>query len=215
MKKWVIRNHRTTTYSPIVTLSLLSADVTTLKGKQRIAVFIKRGKFAAWSMKNLMQPVFDEPMDLTVKEFSSKLNSLLTKQSISDEAVETLALDIAANPVDEKTYLKVYELGFGNNKAAIFYLHEWLTHPDEYIRLAAISTLGNLQANSEFSRLKEIYESASPWQERAMALKAICDLSSPDALAFAKQVYADLQQQNLKADHELAWLKEILDLYFL
>lgn len=215
VKKITIRNHRANGFSPFVTFSMLSADVTTASGKQRIGVYIKRGKVPVWSFDEVIDPTFNEPLDLIVKEFAAKINTLVTKQAISDEQVKTLAAQVAANPLEPKAYLKIYELGFGNNKSAVAHLTKWLAHADEYVRLAAISSLGNLQANSEFASLKNLYNTAPLWQDRAMALKAICDLTSPDAQAFARQTYSELSKKDLKKDNDLAWTKELLDLYFL
>ncbi len=46
-----------------------------------------------------------------------------------------------------------------------------------------------------------------------MALKAICDIGTPEAMDFAKQARADLNKPGKDKD-DVAWTNEILNLYF-
>lgn len=213
INKLYIRNHRSNGFSPFVTFSLLSADVTTPTGKERVGIFIKRGKVPVWSFDEVIEPTFNEPLSLLVKELAAKINGLTVKQAISNDQVAKLVAEINAQPAPANAYLKVYQLGFGNNKTAIKSLVELSKNADEYVRLAAISSLGILKANSELDYLKGIYTSSSLWQDRGMALKAICDIGTPEALAFAKQAKADLNKPGKDKD-DIAWTNEILNLYF-
>lgn len=212
VNKLYIRNHRANGFSPFVTMSWLSADVKTTKGTQRVAAFIKRGKVPVWSFDEVIEPTFNEPLSLLVKEFSAKVNQATGNQAISNDEVNKLVSAINAQPAPADAYLKVYQLGFGNNKTAIKPLVELSKSADEYIRLAAISSLGNLKATGEFSYLKNLYATGNNWQDRGMALKAICDLGTPEALAFAKQTKVELEKSG-KKDNDIAWTVEILDLY--
>lgn len=213
VNKLFIRNHRANGFSPFVTFSMLSADVATPSGKQRIGVYIKRGKVPVWSFDEVIEPTFNEPLSLLVKEFSAKVNGLTSNQSISDEQVSKLAAEANIKPLSATAYIKVYQLGFGNNKSAIKSLVEFSKHEDEYVRLAAISSLGILKAETELAHLKNIYSTASSWQDRGMALKAICDIGTPEALGFANTVKAELDKPNDKNKDDIAWTKEILALY--
>lgn len=213
VKKLFIRNHRASGFSPFVTFSMLSADVKTSSGNQRIGVFIKRGKVPVWSFDEVVEPTFNEPLSLLVKELAAKINSLTVNQAISNEQVSKLVAEINVQPIPDNAYLKVYQLGFGNNKTAIKPLIEMSKSPDEYIRLAAISSLGIIKAESELEYLKGLYKSGNNWSDRSMALKAICDIGTPDAMSFAKQASAELDQQANKNDNDITWTKEILGLY--
>lgn len=212
INKLYIRNHRSNGFSPFVTFSLLSADVTTPTGKERVGIFIKRGKVPVWSFDEVIEPTFNEPLSLLVKELAAKVNMLTVKQAISNDQVAKLVAEVNAQPAPANAYLKVYQLGFGNNKSAINALVELSKNADEYIRLAAISSLGTLKASSELDHLKGIYASSGLWQDRGMALKAICDIGTPEALAFAKQAKADLNKPGKDKD-DIAWTTEILNLY--
>ncbi len=212
INKLYIRNHRSNGFSPFVTFSLLSADVTTPTGKERVGIFIKRGKVPVWSFDEVIEPTFNQPLSLMVKELAAKVNGLSVNQAISNDQVSALVDAIKAQPAADETYLKVYQLGFGNNKTAVKSLVEFSKSADEYIRLAAISSLGILKADSELDYLKGIYTSSSLWQDRGMALKAICDIGTPAAMDFAKQVKADLSKTGKDKD-DIAWTTEILGLY--
>lgn len=213
--KTYIKNHRTNGYAPFVTFSMLSATLKTPTETEKIGIFIKRGKVPVWSFDEVIEPAFNEPLSLLVKELAAKINSLTVNQSISDEKVKELIKNASVKPVQPNTYLKVYELGFGNNKNAIKSLVEFTKHEDEYIRIAAISSLGILKADSELPYLKSLYSSQKLWQDRAMALKAICDIGTPEALGFAASVKKEFEktyQANTK-DQEAAWTLEVLSLY--
>jgi hypothetical protein len=213
INKLYIRNHRVSGYSPFVTFSLLSADINTPKGSERVGIFIKRGKVPVWSFDEVIEPTYNEPLSLLVKELAAKINTLTVNQAISNDQVTKLVTEINAKPAPANAYLKVYQLGFGNNKSAIKALVELSKNDDEYIRLAAISALGILKADGELEHLKGIYASSKLWQDRGMALKAICDIGTPEALAFAKQAKADLDKPGKDKD-DVAWTNEILNLYF-
>lgn len=213
VNKLLMRNHRSNGYAPFITFTMLSADIKTETGEHRVGVYIKRGKVPVWSFDEIIEPTFNEPLSLLVKEFSAKINMLTANQSASDEQVAVLAAEITAEQADKNVYLKVYQLGFTNNPAAIKPMVEFSKHADEYIRLAAISSLGTLKAEGELEYLKGIYKTGKLWQDRGMALKAICDIGTPAALEFAREVLAEHQKSTNKKDKEAEWTKEIIGLY--
>lgn len=211
INKIYIKNHRSNGYAPFITMSYLSADVKTTEGNQRIAVFVKRGKVPVWSFNEIIEPTLNEPLSLIVKEFSAKLNQISYGHKISDQDVSQLVAEIKKPDGQSTVYTKVYDLGFGNNLTAVPALVELVKHEDEYVRLAAISSLGILKAKDQIENLKSIYQTASLWQERAMALKAIADMGTAESAAFLKQAQSDIEQsQNVK---EKEWTSALLGLY--
>lgn len=204
-----IRNHRTNGYTPFITFTSLSADVETSTGTQRIATYVKRGKVPVWSFDEIVEPTFNEPLELLVKEFSSKLNMALFNRQASDAHVQALIEKIEANQSSNTVYLDVYELGFSNNPSAVNYLVKQTNSKSEYIRLAAISSLGNLKATEQLPLLQNIYRNGESWSDRGMALKAIGDLGTSEAMDFLKQ--AQMEQNDGKK--ESAWNQEIISLY--
>ena len=78
------------------------------------------------------------------------------------------------------------------------------------MRLAAISSLGILKAESTYPTLKNIYETARLWQDRGMALKAMGDLGTPESLAF---LASERPKFSGKRDDEAVWNDRIIGLY--
>ena len=210
IKKLEMRNHRTNAYTPFITLTMLSADVKTDAGNERIGVFVKRGKVPVWSFDEIIEPTLNEPLALLVKEFSAKLNSKLYGAKMSDNDLIALVEKISSGKPTKYTYLDVYQLGFSNNDNAIPHLLELSKSDDEYIRLAAISSLGTIGAKQHLDYLKELSTSAETWTDRAMSLKAIGDLGTDEAIAFLEKAKVELQNEK---ERERVWSNEIIDLY--
>ena len=207
-----IQNFRVNAYSPFITFTSVRADVDTPRGPQRITAYIKRGKVPVWSFDEVIDPTYNDPLALLTKELAAKLNQHLFGQVVGNEQVAAL---VAAIDKDGTTradaYLDVYQLGFSNNPAAVPALVRFTSHQSEYIRLAAFSSLGILKAVDQFEFLKSRYETKTGvWQDRAMALKAIGDLGTPESRAYLQKELSAIE--NL-TDKESKWNKEIIGLY--
>ncbi len=209
VKTFRIHNHRTNAYTPYVTFTLISADLETAAGKERLGVFVKRGKVPVWSFDEVVEPTLNEPLSLAVKELSSKIADRLYQAQADDKEVAQLIENVGDSTEDN--YRDVYALGFTNNPAVIETLVELTTDEREYVRLAAISSLGTLRASGQFGHLKTIYHDATLWQDRAMALKAIGDLGTPEAKAFLDEQMAHWQAQ--VDNKEAAWNTMVIGLY--
>lgn len=210
INKFVVRNHRTNAYTPFITFTMLSADIMSDNGSERIALFIKRGKTPVWSFDEIIEPTFNQPLDLAIKEFVAKLNNHLFHQAMTDEEVQALITRINNSDDANTAYQDVYQLGFSNNPLALDALLEFTSSDDEYIRLAAISGLGTMKVESSLERLKEIYTTADIWQDKAMALKSIGDIGTDEARNFLMVASNELQNAN---DKERLWSQEVIDLY--
>jgi hypothetical protein len=208
-----MRNHRTNAYTPFITLTLLSAELTTPMGRQRLGVFIKRGKVPVWTFSEVVEPIFTQPMSLLVKELVAKINRIYYGNVLPDSEVARIVAKIESGPVDRSTLLDVYELGFSNNPAAVLPLVLLTNHDAEYVRLAAISSLGNLGAESEVEVLQAIHESADSWQDRAMALKALGDIGTEEAIRYLRKAQRTVMQD--ETQREALWTREVIDLYLL
>lgn len=208
--KLTMRNHRTNAYTPFITLTMLRAKLATESSDERIVVYIKRGKVPVWSFDEIVQPTLNEPLDLLVKEFAAKINMIIYGAKISDSEVNSLVTKIESNPTAYETYLDVYQLGFGNNKTAIPALVKFTKSDSEYVRLAAISSLGILKAANQLKFLQDIALNSESWQDRSMAIKAIGDIGDPDAIAFLNSMISELDK---KTEKEEQWAKEVAELY--
>lgn len=210
-----IVNHRVNAYSPLVTFTQFSGDFLVDGKVSRIVSFIKRGKVPIWAIneKGIVENVFNQPLSLLAQDVATRITQNLSSNKISDAAVEALAIEASDNAnKDPLRYMKVYQLGFGNNASAIPHLVKLVDNSHEYVRLAAISSLGLLHATSEVERLTQIFKSAKLWQDRGMALKALADLDTPES---KKVVDAEWDRiASLKRLTKSAkWNKEILSLY--
>ena len=210
LKTYRMQNMRTNAYTPFITLTYISADVETAGGAKRIGAFVTRGKTPVWSFEEIIEPTMNQPLSLGVQEFASKIANLAYGYRASDETVKGLTAKIngARTP---NTYLDVYALGFTNNPAAIDTLAALAKDEQEYVRQAAISSLGNIGATGHFGLLKTIYQDpAVSWQDHSIALKAIADLGTDESRAFITQEAKKLGSDSAK---EAQVLGQILSLY--
>jgi hypothetical protein len=211
IKRVHIENHRASGFSPFVTFTSLRADVMTARGPQRITSWVKRGKVPVWTFDEIIDPTYNEPLAVLTKEFAAKLNQQLFRQEISNDQVNALIGKINQDGGKaDGAYLDVYQLGFGNNLSAVPELVKLSSHANEYVRLAAISSLGILKATNQVDFLTRLYETPGLWQDRAMALKAIGDMDTPESRAYLQK---QATQMGSRTDKEAVWTKEIIALY--
>lgn len=204
------QNHRVSGFSPFETYTSLNADLITAKGPQRIAFWMKRGKVPVWSFNEVIDPTFNVPLGLMSKELAAKLNQKLFGAAISDAQVDALAkkIEAAGKAAD---FNDVYALGFGNNPRAVPALVKLTDFGDDDVAHAAISSLGLLRANEQLPLLTKAFENdKTDWEDRAIALKAICDLDGAAAKAYMQKTEASLAD---KSDRAANLFKAIIALY--
>ncbi len=177
-----------------------------------MTAYVKRAKVPVWSFDEIIDPTYNDALSLLTKELAAKLNQQLFGQVVSTEQVNALVAAINADGTTRAdAYLDVYQLGFSNNPAAVPELVKLTSHGSEYVRLAAISSLGILKASDQFGLLVKLYETKPGlWQDRAMALKAIGDLGTPESRDYLKKESGKLASQS---DKESTWNKDIIALY--
>ena len=211
IQKFEILNHRVSGFSPMVTISIIKAVLTTPNGKKNLSAMIKRGKVPVWSMSEVNEPCYNQPVELLIKELAAKINREIIGYSLDDSQVRTLVNKIDAEAETNKlSYFYVYELGFSNNTTAIEPLKIFAKHKGDYIRMAAMSSLGILGVEGYLGDLIATYKSANLWQDRGMALKAIGDIGNDDAVNFLMQERTRWEGQT---SDEAKWNTLIIDLY--
>jgi hypothetical protein len=186
-----IENRRDSAYSPFKTFTSFSADVTIGTGTQRIATFIMRRKVPVWSFDEVIGPTYNDPLHLVAKELAAKLGQMLFDARLSDGQVDQLIARTAGPAVNS---LDVYELGFGNNARAVPQLVKLYSAGKEGdVVRAAMSSLGVLRASQHLDLLvKEAESTENDWEDRAVALKAIGDLGTPQSRAYLEKVRSGL-----------------------
>jgi hypothetical protein len=210
-----IFNHRSNAFSPLITLTQFAGDLWVNGEKQRIVSFVKRAKVPLWYITEdrIVENTYNQPVSLIIQDIATRITQRLDNNKMSDQAIKVLVEEINNKKTDDTSrYFKVYQLGFSNNKLAIPYIINYLDHKDDYVRLAAISSLGLLDAESEVTRLNKIFTSAQIWQDRAMSLKALADIDTPEA-----KIILDAEWERVskiaKPNKEEKWNKNILSLY--
>lgn len=208
-----MQNHRSNGFAPFITFTYLSADIDTPAGKKRVAAFVKRGKVPVWSFEEVIEPTLNQPLSLAVKELATKIAAQAYGWRASDAQLNTLLAKLATPAkLDGDAHLDVYALGFTNHPGAKERLLQLAQHSDEYVRLAAISSLGTIGAKDQYGWLKALYERRDTlWQDRAMALKAIGDLGTPESRALLTE---ELKRwEAAKTDKESLWTAQVIRLY--
>jgi len=203
-------NHRQNGFSPFVTFTYFAADLHVGSLVRRIGVFIKRAKVPVWSFEEVVEPTINQPLELAVRELASKINSALNGARTDDATFAQLKE--RASHVGADRWMAVYALGFSNRPEAIAPIMALLSNEDEYVRLAAISSIGTLGATERLADLKNIYEDQSRiWQDRAMALKSIGDLATPESQQYlaTQRAYWAGQPSGKETD----WTLRVIDLY--
>lgn len=203
-----IRNLRTSGFSPYHTFTTFSADLIGSGAPRRITAYFKNSKVPVWAFREVERPCYQIPLEVVVKEIAAKMNAHIFKRTASNETVEKLAKSITPGPADaaSEQYLKVLELGYTNNPAAIEPLVRLTDHEETIMREAAISALGMLGAKAQFPLLKTIYETKDNI-DKSMALKSIGDLDTPESREFMRQVKMSEAYQDDDT------IKEVADLY--
>lgn len=210
LRAFRIRNYRASGFSPFVTFTYVTADIDDGTVKKRVGVFVKRAKVPVWSFSEIVDPTFNQPLSIAVKELASKVSNVLYNYRASDATVDGLVAKIAGDKGDD-TYKDTYALGFTNNPRAVPKLLELTKNSDEYVRLAAISSLGTLHATDQFGLLKSIYQGSGIWQDKGMALKAIGDLDTAEGKAFLADVAKSMEASS--DPKESGWTLAIIHMY--
>jgi len=203
-----IENRRVSGWSPFETFTSVSADVVTDKGTRRVVAFVMRGKVPVWSFDEVIDPTYNDPLDLAAKELATKVNQILFDAKVADAQVDDL---IARTDGATVNFRDVYELGFGNNARAIPQLVKLSGNKEDEIVRAAMSSLGILRAEQQFDLLAgKAANSKEDWENRALALKAIGDLGTPQSRAYLEKERTRLE--NL-TDAESVRTKGLIGLY--
>jgi hypothetical protein len=208
IRSFHFENHRVSGFSPWVALTTVAADVETPTGTKRIASFVRRAKVPVWSMDEINDPCFSDALSIATKEVAAKINHAVWGRRLGDADVDALAAKIEQMGEKDDAWLEVYQLGFSNNPRAIPMLVKLTAHTNEYMRMAAISGLGTLHAVEQLELLKRFASTGQMWHDRAIALKAIGDLGTPEAKQFL-----DSEWQRLGADNEGRWSRAVIALY--
>ena len=202
-----IRNLRTSGFSQYHTFTTFSADLTAGASPRRITAYFKNSKVPMWAFREVERPVYQIPLEVIVKEIAAKLNVHVFGRVSSAETVNKIAASIPSDRADaaSEEYLKVLELGYTNNAAAVELLVRLTNREETLMRASAVSALGILGAKDQLPLLRKIYETSGDLV-KSMALKSIGDLDTPEAKEFVGSV-------KRSKDYGDITIREVADLY--
>ena len=211
LENFEVFTYRSSGFSPLVTVSSLRVTAKIADKEETFVSIIKRGKVPIWSIDEVFDPCYNEPISLLVKEIVAKINKAFFNYKLSDKTVSELIVKIenGVNTNNKLNYLNMYELGFSNNPKALDSLKSYTMDDDEYLRLASLSMLGFLGGESEFDYLVSKYRTSKIWQDRALSMKAIADIKTDKAKKFLQEEYKVWKAQDSK---EAKWNVMLLDI---
>ena len=109
-----------------------------------------RGKLPAWTFDEVIDPTYDDPLDLVAKELAAKRDQIPFDAKLSDTQIDELIARTSGSAVNVRD---VHELGFGNNARAIPHLVNLSASKDGGVMRAAMSSLGVLRASQQLDLL--------------------------------------------------------------
>jgi HEAT repeat protein len=183
---------------------------TLINGSKKTAIktYFYNGKVPVWSMDEILEPCFNIPISIIIKDVASKIDRAAFNLKASDQKVKSLsaAIDAQIANKDYSEFWKVLELGYTNNPEAINPLKKYAQTGDELFDSCALSSIGTLGAIKEAEFMKARYK-AGKYNDRYMAAKALGDLATPDAM----QMLVEMKKDSLYEKE--AGLKYCIDLY--
>jgi len=189
--RYRIVSRRVNAYTPWEAMHEFRGVLSSGPRQQTIRAYFFNGKVPVWSMKDIVEPCFDVPQSLLVKEIASKINHARLGFQSSDEVVAALVK--RAEPKSDQNdgpFWELTELGGTNNPNAMAPLKRYAAHKDEFVRACALSAIGMLGPEREAAFLKEQY-AALKSMDKYMALKSIGDIGDEASLQFVKSQASD------------------------
>lgn len=159
--------------------------------------------------QSVVEPCFNLPQSVLVKEVASKVNHLALGYRSTDAVVDELTRRARSkDDVERGPWLELVELAGTNNPRAMEVLKQYAAHRDEFVRAVAFDAIGILGPEKEVGFLKDRFASSSLGrQDRYMALKAVGDAGDAESLKFVGY------QTSHKDYEDEAGLKYLVDLY--
>jgi len=208
--RYQIINRRATGFSPWEAMHIFSGNIIKDGKKTLIKAFFYGGKTPVWSMNEIEEPCFNIPISIIIKDVASKINRVVFNYAAPDEKIDRLTSEISSEigKTVEGPFWKVLELGYTNNRKALEPLKRYSQQGEEFFRSCALSSIGTLGGEDQLEFLKQRYSGAmSSFNDRYMAVKAIGDIGTIEALQFIREIRKD------SAYSKEAGLKYCVDLY--
>lgn len=197
VRTFQIRNRQASGFSPVVTYLAFAGDFTDGQRTERIVAYSKQLKLPIWSMREVDNPCYRNPLRNLAGEIVAKLERAFGSRRASDDQVAQL-VGVAGGADATAALAAINDLATSNNPAAIPALTQLSGHDAETFRAAALSGLGTLGAADRMPLLQKIWQTGESSSDRYMALKAIGDLGTPQAIAFMKKVATENPEEDIQ-----------------
>ena len=211
--RYQIVSVRATGFSPWEACHIFYGTIIMDKQEKAIKAYFYNGKTPMWDMKEVEEPCFTIPVSIIIKDVASKINRAVFNLRAPDAKIDELTAQIDAETGKEKKdpydrpFWKVLELGYTNNLNATEPLKKYTQDIDEFFKSCALSSIGTLGADSQLEFLIQQYRTATGYNDKYMAAKAIGDIGTPAAL----QILQDAKKDKSYASE--SGLKYCVDLY--
>ncbi len=208
VQRYQIVNYRATGFSPWEACHVFAGVIRKNDEETPIKAYFYNGKVPVWSMKEIVEPCFDIPTSILIKDVASKINMAVFNLQTPDEKVQSLTdeIDAEIGKEDPGPFDKVLELGYSNNPMAVTPLVKYTQASDEFFQSCAVSAIGMLKPEDQLEFLKNLYKNAI-FNKKYMAAKAIGDIGTDDALAFIRDMKTE------EAYEDEGGLASCVDLY--
>jgi hypothetical protein len=199
VNRFYFRNRRTSGFSPWITFTNFRAKVTYQGRAETVTSYFHAGKVPMWSMDEVVEPTYNYPWRVVVREVVTKLNRLYFKtrppESVVQGAARALEGDAPLDTILDAAFLGAPEL-LPKFETLV------TTSPNGNVVVYALDAIGIIGDAKSFPFLRDYYPTAKE-RGQLFSLKAIGDLGTPDALSFVRS--------QPPGDDEN--LKELIDLY--
>lgn len=199
VNRFYFRNRRTSGFSPWITFTNFRAKVTYQGRAETVTSYFHAGKVPMWTMDEVVEPTYNYPWRVVVREVVTKLNRLYFKtrppESVVQGAARSLEGDAPLDAILDAAFLGAPEL-LPRLETLV------KTSPHGNVVVYALDAMGIIGDAGSFPFLHGYYPTAKE-RGQLFSLKAIGDLGTPDALSFVRG-------QKPGDDENL---KELIDLY--
>jgi hypothetical protein len=199
VNRFYFRNHRTSGFSPWVTFTNFRAQVAYQGRTETVTSYFHAGKVPMWSMDEVVEPTYNYPWRVVVREIVTKLNRLYFKirppESMVREHARLLEGDPPLDAILDAAFLGSPEMLPRLEALAT-------TSTSGNVVVYALDAIGIIGDAKSFPFLRNFYATARE-RGQLFSLKAIGDLGTPEALSFVRG----------QTPGDDANLKELIDLY--
>ena len=97
INRYKIDNYRATGFSPWEACHVFDGTLIVRQAKKPIKAYFYNGKTPVWSMDEIVDPCFNIPASVIIKEVASKINKASFNLKTSDDKIQQLSTQIDAN----------------------------------------------------------------------------------------------------------------------